>query len=70
MYEGYLFIYFYLAVLDLSCSMWDLVPQPWIEPVPPELGAQSPNHWTMQESQQYAFEERNSARTQATWIIL
>ena len=50
--------------------MWDLVPQPGIEPVPPELGAQRPNHWTMQESQQYAFEERNSARTQATWIIL
>ena len=62
----YLFIYFYLAVPNLSCSMWDLILQPWIEPVPPALGAQSPNHWTTQQSQQYAFEERNSARTQAT----
>ena len=41
----------YLAVPSLSChvwefhcSMWDLVPQPGIEPVPPALAAQSLNH--------------------------
>ena len=32
--------YFYLAELGLSCSMWDLVPWPGIEPGPPALGAQ------------------------------
>ena len=32
--------YFYLAELRLSCSMWDLVPWPGIEPGPPALGAQ------------------------------
>jgi len=30
----------------LSCGMWDLVPWPEIEPMPPALGAQSLNHWT------------------------
>ena len=31
---------------ELSCSMWDLVPQPLIRPGPlPVLGAQSPSHW-------------------------
>ena len=36
----------YLSVPGLSCSIWDLFPQPGIEPGPPALGAQSPNHWT------------------------
>ena len=31
----------YLAGLGLNCSMWDLVPQPGIEPGPPALEAQS-----------------------------
>lgn len=30
----------------LSCSMWDLVPQPGIETGPPELGVGSLCHWT------------------------
>ena len=34
---------------ELSCSMWDLVPQPLIRPGPlPVLGAQSPSHWPPQ----------------------
>ena len=50
------FIFIYLAVLDLSCSilslhcgMWDLVPWPGIEPRPPALGAPSLIHWTTRE---------------------
>ena len=30
---------------SLSCSMWDLVPQPGIEPGPPALEAWSLSHW-------------------------
>ena len=32
-----------------SCSMWDLVPRPGIEPRPPALGARSLSHWTTRE---------------------
>ena len=32
-----------------SCSTWDLVPWPGIEPGPPALGAQSLSHWTTRE---------------------
>ena len=35
----------------LSCSMWDLVPWPGIEPGTPALGAQSLSHWTTKESE-------------------
>ena len=30
----------------LSCIMWDLGPQPGIEPRPPAMRVQSHNHWT------------------------
>ena len=40
------FLIIYLAVLGLSCSMWDLVPWPEIKLKPSALGAQSPSHWT------------------------
>ena len=33
------------VVLGLSCSMWDLVPWPEIEPRPPPLGVWSLNPW-------------------------
>ena len=33
----------------LSCSMWDLVPWPQIEPGPPALGARWLSHWTTRE---------------------
>ena len=33
----------------LSCSMWDLVPWPGIEPRLPALGAQSLSRWTITE---------------------
>ena len=32
-------ILIYLAVLGLSCSIWNLVPQAGIQPRPPALGA-------------------------------
>ena len=35
-----------MTVLGFSCSMWDLVPRPGIEPGLPELGALSLSHWT------------------------
>ena len=42
MYKNfYIYVSIYLAVSGLSCSMWDLVPWPGIEPGPPALGAQS-----------------------------
>ena len=37
-------IFIYLAVLGLSCSMWDIVPWPGIKPKLPALGAQSPSY--------------------------
>ena len=42
-----MFIWLYWVLVAtpriFSCSMWDLVPQPWIEPGPPVLGVQSPS---------------------------
>ena len=43
----YLFIY--LSVPGLSCSIWDLVCCPGIEPRAPALEAWSFNHWTTRE---------------------
>ena len=34
---------------DLSCSVWDLVPWPGIEPGPPALDAWSVSHWIARE---------------------
>jgi len=48
-YLLFFLIFIYLAVLGLSCSMWDLVPWPGIKPKPPALGAQSPSYWTSRE---------------------
>ena len=39
----------------LSCSMWDLVPWPGMEPGPPALGAQSLSHWTTREVPSVAY---------------
>ena len=39
-------IFIYLAILGLSCGMWDLVPWPDTEPGPPALEAWSLSHWT------------------------
>ena len=33
----------------ISCSLWDPVPWPWIEPRPPALGVQSLSHCTTKE---------------------
>ena len=46
-FKKYLFIY--LTALDLSCSIWDLVPWPGIEPRIPALGALSLRLWTTME---------------------
>ena len=34
------------GIFDLSCSMWDLVPQLGIETEASALGVQSLSHWT------------------------
>ena len=39
-------LFFLLRALGLSCSIWDLVPWPRIEPRPPALEAWSLNQWT------------------------
>ena len=39
----------YLSVPSLICGIWNLVPQPRIEPMTPALGAQSLSHWTTRE---------------------
>ena len=36
-----------MALLGLSCGMWDLVPPPGTEPENPALGVWRPSHWTM-----------------------
>ena len=44
-------IFIYLAILGLSCGMWDLVPWPDMEPGPPALEAWSLSHWTPEKFQ-------------------
>ena len=50
----YLFIcLFWVLVVEhgiSSCSLWDLVSWPGIQPRPPALGAQSLSHWTTRKS--------------------
>ena len=41
--------FIYLAVLSLSCSIWNLVPWPGIEPGAPALRVWSLSHWTTRE---------------------
>ena len=43
------YLFMYLAVPGLSCSMWNLVPWPAIKPRPSALGARSLSHWTSRE---------------------
>ena len=43
------FLLIYLAGLDLSCGMWDLVLWPGIEPSSSAMEAQSLSHWTSRE---------------------
>lgn len=38
-----------LLLLFWPCNMWDLIPQPRIEPALPALEAQSPDHWMTKE---------------------
>ena len=56
--ELYPFYYFfYLAALCLRCCIWDLGPQPGIEPGPPAIGAQSLSHWTTKKAPYAHFKE-------------
>ena len=41
-----LFLFFNAVCGIFSCGMWDLVPQPRIEPRPPALGLWRLSHWT------------------------
>ena len=41
------FIYLFIWLYRAACGI--LVPQPGIEPTPPEVEARSPNHWTTRE---------------------
>ena len=51
---------FFLAAPCFSCSMWDLVPWPGIEPRSPMLGAWSLSHWTTGKSPKfYIFDPVN-----------
>ena len=49
----YLFIWLCWVLVPacriFSCSTWDLVHWPWMEPRPPALGAWSLSHWTTRE---------------------
>ena len=50
LFLGFVFLIFLiLFIWLLSYSMWDLVPQPGIEPRPPAFGVWSPSHWTTKE---------------------
>lgn len=42
----FLILILFLAEPGLSCSIWKLVPWPWIKPGPLELEMQSLSHWT------------------------
>ena len=46
----------------LGCSMWDLVPSPWIAPGPPALGVRSLSHWTMGTSWETGWEGQSGGR--------
>ena len=53
LFKKYIFLWLFQvlaeALVTFSCGMWDLVPQPRIEPEPPALGAQSLSPWTTTE---------------------
>ena len=46
----FFFSFFYLTALGLSGGMWDLIPQPGIEPGAPAVGVWSLSHWTIREA--------------------
>ena len=46
---NFFFMFIYLAMLGLSCRMWNLVPRLGIKPRPPVLGVWNPDHWTTME---------------------
>ena len=55
-----------MAIPGLSCSMWDLVPWPGIEPGPFALGLWSPSYWTTREVPIFCFDKRV---IQAIWEL-
>ena len=59
---------FSCSMWNLSCGMWDLVPWPGIEPGPPALGGQSPNHWTKRDVAGHTFQ--STLLQVSEWIFL
>ena len=47
--KKYLFLFIYLTLPGLNCSMWDLVPWPGIKTLPPALGAWCLGHCATRE---------------------
>ena len=48
-FHTYLYLFICLAVLGVSCVMWDLIPWPGIKPRCSALGVWSLSHWTTRE---------------------
>ena len=48
-----------VASRTFTCSMWDLVPWPGIEPGSPALGAWNLSHWTTRKSQSHILERHD-----------
>ena len=50
------FFFFFI----LPRGMWDLIPPPGVEPVPPALGVWSLNHWSARKVPTVIFKDLNS----------
>ena len=66
-FKKYLFIFIYLAVLGLSCGMWDLFPSPEIELQSLALGAWSLSHWTTREVPRFCILDPAFLRLYRGW---
>ena len=47
--DTWFFFFFFFKFLAILCSMWDLIPQPGIEPMPPAVQAWRLNYCTARE---------------------
>lgn len=53
---------FSCSTQTLSCSMWDIVPKPGIEPQPSSLGAWTLSYWTIREVPRLVFSDAKKER--------
>ena len=60
------FYFIYLAVLGLSCGMWDLVPPSDLKPRACASGGQSLSHWTTREVPDAILNSMNSLKLRIT----